>query len=160
MTTSNQNPSPTPTTTRRRILPAPSAPGTPPEQLGPPHLITGDDPAFFHNLRAQTHSLAGQPQDFSAFLADLLAAEAWEFTRDKNMRAAAHNLQISDDHTALSAEFDHLDDPTRQYLAFRTLAAEAPFRELLRDADRSFRRIRQTHQSLTTPTRSRKSQTP
>jgi hypothetical protein len=45
---------------------------------------------------------------------------------------------------------------TRQYLAFRTLAADAPFRELLRDAHRSFRRFRQTHQSLTTPTRSRK----
>jgi hypothetical protein len=143
MTSSNHNSTPS----RRRV---PSPPALPPDsELIAPHiLVEGDKPEDFLKLRAQTHDFANHPTGYASFLADLLASQSWEFARDSTLRSAALNLQIADNRESLDREFDFLDDPTRQYLAWQKLAADPAFRALLSDSDRLFRRLRQAQDSI------------
>lgn len=128
----------------RRALP-------PPDQLQPlvPHILQeGDDAGAFLNLSARAALLSGQSADFAGFLSDVLASQAWEFSRCETMRSAALHLQVEDDRESVDAAFQQIDDPTRQYLSYAKASAKPAWRELGRESERFFRRIRQSQDSI------------
>ncbi len=138
----------TPPTTKRRATP--NHPSTPPdsELLGSATLVHGDDPEAYERLRAKTHDLSGPPDHYNDFLADVLASSSWEFARTAQFRTSALNLQIADDWDRIGNEFEAPTAALRQYLAWKKVTPEQGFQTLLRDTDRHFRRIHQTHNGL------------
>lgn len=152
MSTSIQNPSlpesPTETQPRCQVLRRAVPPPTQPKPVVAHVLHQDDDDAAYLDLRNRAHQLAGHTPDFAGFLADVLTDQAWEFSRDETMRSAAMNLQLTDDRHDVSSRFTTIDEPTRQYLAWEKLAARQPFRELLRDSERLYRRIRHGQDSI------------
>jgi hypothetical protein len=100
------------------------------------------------NLRARASQLSGQSADFAGFLSDVLASQAWEFSRCETMRSAALHLQVEDDRASVDASFQEIDDPTRHYLSFGKVSAQPAWRDLGRESERFFRRIRQSQDSI------------
>jgi hypothetical protein len=155
MTHSAQNPDPSsrsdlkPALKRliRRVVPPPGA-AAPQDEQACDVLYHGDDTARFFGMRAQAHQLAADPAAFIRFFADFLASEAMEFDRLQRLRAAAVNLQISDDYQRLTESFENIDDHSRQYLAYHKIASDPSCRVISQDADRAFRRTAQSHKII------------
>lgn len=125
------------------VLPQGSA-GAPPLQS----LLVGDETTHYAQLCHQAARLPGDPLAFNHQLSTILASQTWEFARHVQVRSALVNLQINDDYDTHSQSIENLDDPTRQGLALQKLSAEHPFRELNREADRTFRRLRATFRDI------------
>lgn len=143
MKSSTHNPTPP----RRRVPPPPALPQEF-DPIEPNELVPGDDITAFTKLREQTHAFANHPSGFPAVLTDILVGQCWEFYRNAAFRNTAMRIQIEYNEEKLQREFLEPGDDLRQYLAWKSLAEQPAFRELIHDSDRLFRRLRQAQDAL------------
>ncbi len=112
-------------------------------------VLSNEDPATWEALRVSFHSQWLPANQVQALLVDELAATQWKLLRAESIETAIFNAEMDILEPEVEKTFRKIDEPTRQALAFKSLADQSKVLAALeRHQTRLHRQFQRTSKQL------------